>query len=151
MAKLIRLCAGLSLSLVSLSLFACAEDMVEIPESQIGEPICMLAGSLGHYADGSQHKILTPDHSLPSACACLPPEDRHEWDQETIDMLADMTLEDCERVAATYYDFAWNECRSDYEARVWEVPIDKVLRWYPFWVGPGSDMERYDHLGCVLP
>ena len=127
---------------------ACA---VEAPEPEVGEPICMLVNSDGHWNDGTQHLIREPNEvggGQPVGCGCLPPEDRYAWDDETLEDLAALAFDECERIAETYYDFDWNDCQADYDARVWED-----LQWAMISVGPDSVWEDYHppDLYCIPP
>ena len=145
MAAIARLTITLIVALASL---ACA---VEVPAPDEGEPMCMLAVSVGHWDDGTSHVILDPTKTSgghPVGCGCLPPEDRYAWDDETLEQLAAIAVEECERIAETYYDFDWNDCRADYEARVLEE-----LGWPMVYVGPDSDWAIYDppELRCIPP
>ena len=134
-----------------LCLLGCLACAVEVPEPEIGVPFCMLAHSSGHWDDGTQTLILDPSESggsLPASCGCLPPDDRYAWDDAVLEELAAIAVDECERIAETYYDFDWNDCRADYEARVWEE-----LGWPMVYVGPDSDWAIYDppELRCIPP
>lgn len=114
-------------------LSACADEPVEIPESQFGEPVCMVAASWGHWEDGRVHFILDESVNLaPAGCGCLPREDRYDWSEDDLDELALLTLAECERMAETMFDFDWNDCRADYEAKAWYqhvLPVRDESGW----------------------
>ena len=123
---------------------ACGDHTFPVPEPEIGEAVCMLAVSSGHWDDGRSQVILDEDLSLHAAgCACLPPEDRHAWSDEQLDMLAELTLAECEDMAQREFDFDSNDCRADFEAEAWYQHV--------FYVGPEGNTQNYmpDDLYCV--
>lgn len=133
----------LALLLSVANTLACSEDLVDIPETLFGEPVCMIALSRGHWEDGTAKLILDESRGLsPAGCACVPREER--GDEETLDMLAELALAECERMAEALYDFDWNDCRADFDADAWDLSV--------LYVGPGSDeAEAYapPDLHCI--
>lgn len=139
--------SSVSLALVTGALSSgCIDDELEIPESFFGEPVCMMAVSAGHYDEDNLRIIIDRGSRLhPAGCACVPPEERHDWSEETLDRLSEAALAECERAANTYYDFAWDDCIADFEAKT----------WYPFtyYVGPDGNASSYHppDLRCIDP
>lgn len=97
---------------------ACADESIEIPERLRGAPTCAwVIDSWGHFEDGSVRMILDEPRSINgAACLCLT-TDQYET-KARFDELNDMALEVCEQLAAQH-DFAWDECREDYESGRW--------------------------------
>jgi hypothetical protein len=122
---------GLALSLTATA--GCGDDVVDIPETQRGEPYCMIvSGAWGHFADGSVVNIHWVDLHAAAGCACIDPDDR--WDEDTLEMLNELAYQDCE-LAAKQWTLEWNECQEDFEAGTWLNSVAPV--------GEGSEDEHF--------
>jgi hypothetical protein len=123
-------------------LASCLDDTVVVPVPEPGRPQCMIvAGTDGHFADGTQYTVNWPRKSA-AGCACIRPDQRifvgtHGqwfWTDDALAKLNDLAYEDCQK-AAMQFDFVWDECKADYESGRWLPHV-----WY---VGEDDEDSYY--------